>query len=269
VNVASTGELLPVIGLGTWQAFDVSSSAAERAPLEEVVRELVSLGGRLIDSSPMYGRAEEVVGEIAEKTGLRDQLFLATKVWTSGKRAGIAQMEDSFRKLRTDRIDLMQVHNLLDVDTHLLTMREWKMAGRIRYLGITHYHASGHAEVEAVLRREPLDFLQINYSVAEREAEQRILPLCADRGVAVIANRPFTSGGLLRRLRSRRLPEWAAEIDCDSWPQLLLKFVVSHPAITCAIPATADVDHLGENIGGGIGRMPDARQREMIAEAAR
>lgn len=268
MHIPSTGELLPVIGLGTWQAFDVGSTAGERAPLEEVVRELVACGGCLIDSSPMYGRAEEVVGAVVEKTGLRSQLFLATKVWTSGKRAGIAQMEDSLRKLRTDRIDLVQVHNLLDVDTHLPTMREWKLAGRIRYLGITHYHASGHRDVEAVLRRERLDFLQINYSVAEREVERRILPLCADKGVAVIANRPFTSGGLLRRLRTRKLPEWAAEIDCHSWPQLLLKFVISHPAITCAIPATADVDHLVENMGGGIGRMPDARLREMIAEAA-
>ena len=263
--IPSTGEALPAVGLGTWQTFDTGPS--EHATRAEVLIEFVNLGGTLIDSSPMYGRAESVVGALVEELGLQSQLFLATKVWTSGKRAGITQIGESMRKLHTDRLDLMQVHNLLDVETHLATLREWKAQGRIRYIGITHYHSSGHADVEALLRREPLDFLQINYSVAEREAEQRILPLAAEKGVAVIANRPFTSGGLLRRLRYQPLPEWAPELGCRSWPQLLLKFVLSHPAITCAIPATADVRHLRDNMGAGEGALPDARQRERIAAA--
>jgi diketogulonate reductase-like aldo/keto reductase len=264
-KVPSTGEELPVIGLGTWQTFDVGAAERERAPLEEVLRDFAALGGRLVDSSPMYGRSEEVVGAIAARLGLHPRLFLATKVWTSGQRKGIEQMESSLRKLRTPRLDLMQVHNLVDVDTHLATLRGWKEEGRVRYTGITHYTVSAHAEVEAVMRRETFDFLQINYSVAEPEAEKRLLPLAQEKGIAVIANRPFATGALLGRLSERPLPGWAAEIDCASWAQILLKFVISHPAITCAIPATASPAHLRDNLAAGSGRLPDEAMRARIA----
>jgi diketogulonate reductase-like aldo/keto reductase len=264
-TIPSTGEELPVLGLGTWQTFDVGASEKERAPLAEVLRDFVALGGRLVDSSPMYGRSEEVVGAVAETAGVHDRLFLATKVWTSGRQKGIEQMESSFRKMRTDRFDLLQVHNLVDVETHLATLRRWKADGRVRYIGITHYTASAHAEVEALMRRETFDFLQINYSVAEPEAERRLLPLAQEKGIAVIANRPFATGALLRRLSQRPLPGWAAEIDCASWAQILLKFVISHPAITCAIPATASPAHLRDNMAAGSGRMPDAALRGRIA----
>jgi aryl-alcohol dehydrogenase-like predicted oxidoreductase len=186
-------------------------------------------------------------------------------VWIAGKSEGIAQIEDSLHNLRTERLDLLQVHNLLDVETHLDTLRELKAQGRIRYLGITHYHSSGHADVEALLRSEQLDFLQINYSADEREIERRILPLAAEKGVAVIANRPLASGSLMRRLRGKTLPTWASDLDCRSWSQILLKFVISHPAITCAIPATSKVQHLRDNMAAGSGRMPDVRQRAAIA----
>ena len=266
-RIPSSGELLPVIGLGTWQTFDVGRSAADRAPLEEVLREFVNLGGKVIDSSPMYGNSESVAGDIAAKLGLRPRLFVATKVWTSGKSAGIEQMEESESKLKARPIDLMQVHNLVDVDTHLTTLDAWKKAKRIRYTGITHYTAGAHANVAKIIAARPVDFVQINYSVGEREAEQRLLPLAAERGVAVIANRPFASGDLFRRLRAKPLPSWAAEIDCATWAQVLLKFVVSHPAITCAIPATSKVTHLRDNMAAGVGRMPDAAMRQRIIQA--
>jgi diketogulonate reductase-like aldo/keto reductase len=265
--IPSTGEELPVIGLGTWQTFDVGASPDARAPLGEVLRALVALGGSVVDSSPMYGRSEEVVGEIAAKLGVRAQLFLATKVWTSGRAEGVRQMEDSLRRLRAERVDLMQVHNLVGVEDHLATLREWKSAGRVRYVGVTHYDESAHGAVEAVLKREPLDFLQINYSAGERAAEARLLPLAREKRVAVIANRPFGGGGLLRRLASKPVPAWAAEVDCTTWAQLLLKFVVSHPAITCAIPATSKVSHLRDNMAASRGPMPDAALRERIAAA--
>ena len=267
-KIPSSGELLPAIGLGTSRTFDVGPSPAERVPLEEVMSSFVGLGGKLVDSSPMYGNAEEVVGDLAAKLGLRPQLFLATKVWTSGKQAGIEQMEDSMRKLRSERIDLMQVHNLLDLDTHLDTLEAWKREGRIRYTGVTHYTASAQPEVARIVAARPLDFIQINYSVAERDAEQRLFPLARDRGVAVIVNRPFGAGGLLRRVAGRPLPEWAADIDCTSWAQLLLKFVVSHPAVTCAIPATSKAAHLRDNMRAGFGRLPDEETRNRIAATA-
>ena len=258
---------LPRVGLGSWQTFDVGPSPAARAPLRDVLRELVAHGEGVIDSSPMYGRSEEVIGDLTGELGIRPKLFVATKVWTSGRESGIAQMENSFRKLRTDRIDLMQVHNLVDVHTHLQTMREWQRAGRVRSIGVTHYTSSAYAAVESVLRREKVEFLQINYSVHEREAEKRLLPLAQEKDIAVLANRPFAEGALMRRLASRPLPSFASEIDCTSWAQLLLKFVISHPAITCAIPATSNVIHLRDNLAAGNGRMPDARLRERIASA--
>lgn len=259
--IPSSGERLPVIGMGTWQTFDVRSSK----PLEEILSRFVALGGKVVDSSPMYGRAERVLGDLTASLGLREKLFIATKVWTSGQTAGLRQMTESMRLLRSKTIDLMQVHNLVDVATHLKTLRQWKEQGRIRYIGITHYHAGAHDEVERIVRREPLDFLQINYSLLEREADRRLLPLARERGLAVIANRPFAEGALFRRVRGRTLPDWAREIDCASWAQIFLKWIVSHPAITCAIPATSKLSHLEDNMQAGYGRMPDEQMRRRIA----
>jgi len=264
--IPSSGEQLPIIGLGTWQTFDVGSSSTARAQLEDVLRAFVELGGRVVDSSPMYGTSEEVVGDLAAKLGLHSKLFLATKVWTMGKKAGIEQMEESFRKLRAKRMDLMQVHNLEDVAVHMPTLLEWKRAGRIRYVGVTHWTASSHDSVISAMKKWSLDFVQINYSVAEREAERRLLPLAKESGVAVIANRPFVSGELLRRLSGKPLPGWAKEIGAESWAQLLLKFAVSHPAITCAIPATSKVTHMRDNMRAALGPLPDEKLRRRIAD---
>jgi diketogulonate reductase-like aldo/keto reductase len=265
--IPSTGESIPIIGLGTWQTFDVGSSTAERSPLEQVLHTFVDSGGRLIDSSPMYGRAEEVVGDLSTRLGLNPQLFIATKVWTQGKAAGIRQMEASMRKLRRTRIDLLQVHNLVDVDVHLDTLEEWQREGRVRYIGITHYTSSAHDGVAHVLASRRVDFVQINYSAAERNLERRVLPVAQERGVAVLINRPFAEGALLGRLAGRPLPPFAAEIGCRTWAELLLKFVVSHPAVTCAIPATSSVTHLQENMRAGLDPLPDAALRERIAAA--
>ena len=266
--LAGSKELLPVIGLGTWQTFDVGTSAAERAPLEAVLREFSALGGRVIDSSPMYGQSEEVAGDLIEKLRLREKIFIATKVWITGRRAGVEQMNDSLRKLRADPIDLLQVHNLVDAGTHLDTLRGWKREGRVRFIGVTHYTASGAGAVARLLASETVDFIQINYSVGERDAEERLLPLARERGIAVIANRPFAGGELLRQLRSKPLPAWAGELDCTSWAQVLLKFSISHPAITCAIPATAKIEHLRDNLRAGTGTLPDAPLRARIAAEA-
>lgn len=266
--IPSSGELLPVVGLGTSRVFNVTPSASELAPLREVVRELVAAGGEVVDTSPMYGHSEDVVGRLSAELALRPKLFLATKVWTSGKEAGIRQMEESMRKLGASTIDLMQVHNLLDTETHLATLREWKGAGRIRYVGATHWERGAHDDVEKLLRTERLDVVQINYSVAEREVEQRILPLAREKGVAVLVNRPFARGGLLKRLSGKPLPSFAAEIGCTSWAQILLKFVVSHPAVTCAIPATSKASHMRDNMNAARGALPDEALRKRIAEAA-
>lgn len=265
--IPASGEQIPVIGMGTWQSFDVGSGAAERAQLEQVLAAFAEAGGTVIDSSPMYGSSEEVVGDLVTKTKAPAKPFIATKVWTSGKQEGIRQMQDSMRKLRVKVCDLMQVHNLLDVDTHLDTLAEWKKAGRVRYVGVTHYTASGADAVAKVITRRPVDFVQINYSVAEPEAEKRLLPLCKDRGVAVIANRPFAGGQVFSRLRSVPVPAWAREIECESWAQLMLKWIVSHPAVTCAIPASNRVEHTRDNARGGFGAMPDEKMRRRIAEA--
>jgi aryl-alcohol dehydrogenase-like predicted oxidoreductase len=265
-SIPSSGEQLPVIGLGTWRVFDVGSSISERASLEEVLRAFVQHGARVIDSSPMYGRAEEVIGELATKLGIQQSLFLATKVWTTGKHAGIESMERSVTRLQTKRIDLMQVHNLIDADTHLATLREWKSAGRVRYVGVTHYEASAFSAVEKILTHEKLDFVQINHSLMEREAEVRILPLAREKGVAVIVNRPFGGGDLFERARSQKLPEWATEFDCKSWAQFFLKWIIANSAVTCAIPATGKVAHLEDNLQGGIGRLPDAKMRQRMVD---
>jgi diketogulonate reductase-like aldo/keto reductase len=214
----------------------------------------------------MYGRAESVIGDLTSELRLRDSLFLATKVWTSGKQAGIDSMRRSFDRLRVKRLDLMQVHNLVDVDTQLATMRAWKDEGSIRYLGITHYVDSAFPEVEKILRREKLDFLQINYSIIDRAAEERLLPLARERGVAVLINRPFASGDLFARVRTRPLPDWAGEFDCKSWAQFLLKWILGNAAVTCAIPATGNVRHLEDNMTAGRGRFPDEKTRQRMAE---
>lgn len=264
--IPSSSEKLPVIGLGTWRAFDVGLTADIRRQLEDVLSLFVKVGGRLIDSSPMYGRSEQVIGDLTSTLRIRDKLFLATKVWTRGKENGIKSMERSMALLRTNRIDLMQVHNLVDVNTQLTTLREWKKEGRIRYIGITHYESGALSEIEKLMRTENFDFLQINYSLMEPEAEQSVLPLAQERGVAVIANRPFGAGDLFSKVRSKPLPDWVAEFDCRSWAQFFLKWIIANPAITCAIPATDKPDHLEDNMHGGIGRLPDAAMRRRMTE---
>jgi diketogulonate reductase-like aldo/keto reductase len=254
--IPASREAVPVIGCGTYIGFDHAPGTPEYALLPGVVGALLDGGGKVLDSSPMYGRAEATTGEVLAANGRRNEAFLATKVWTRGKREGVRQMETSLRLLRTDRIDLMQIHNLVDWRTHLATLREWKAAGRVRYVGISHYTSAAYGEVEAVLRAERLDFLQINYAIDDRDAEQRLLPLAAERGVAVIVNMPFGGGGLLRRLLATPLPAWAAEIDCTSWAQVLLKFVLSHPAVTCAIPGTRRREHMEDNLRAGVGSVP-------------
>jgi len=263
--IPSSGEKIPAIGLGTWRTFDVGASAAARASLREVLQRFVALGGRVIDSSPMYGAAESVAGDLAADLAVTDTLFLATKVWTSGRESGVTQMEQSLRRLRARRLDLMQIHNLLDWRTHLRTLREWKAAGRIRYLGVTHYTASAYDELERVLRAEPLDFVQVNYSLGERQAERRLLPLARERGIAVLVNRPFAEGGLFQRVRGRALPAWVAEVGCESWAQVFLKWILAHPAVTCVIPATSRPQHLADNMKAGGGPLPDAATRERMA----
>jgi len=265
-SVPASGEKLPVIGLGTWKVFDVDLTPENEKELSDVLSLFVKTGARVIDSSPMYGRSEEVIGTLATKLALHEKLFLATKVWTRGKQAGIDSMERSFARLGTKRIDLMQVHNLVDVATQLATMREWKAQGRFRYIGITHYDSGAFGEVEKVLRSEKLDFLQINYSIMEREAEQRLLPLAEERGVAVLVNRPFGGGDLFGHVRAKPLPDWAAEFDCLSWAQFFLKWIIAHPAVTCAIPATDNLRHLQDNMEAGSGRLPTAKQRQQMLE---
>jgi len=262
--IPSTKETIPAIGLGTWQTFDVSGT---RDPQREVLRRFAEVGGRVVDSSPMYGRAESVVGELATELTLGGKLFVATKVWTSGRDAGIAQMEESMRRLHVKNLDLMQVHNLVDWRTHLATLRGWKQAGRVRYVGMTHYTASAHDELERVLRAEPVDFVQINYSVGEREAERRLLPFARDRGIAVLINRPFAEGALFRAVRGKPIPTWATELGCDSWGQLFLKWILANPAVTCVIPATSKPEHLEDNMKAGLGPLPDAAARDRIAAA--
>lgn len=264
--IPSTGEQLPVIGCGTWQTFDVGATKEERAPLLDVLRVLFAAGGSVIDSSPMYGRSEQVVGDLLTELQAQDKAFVATKVWTTGREDGIQQMRRSMQLLQDDRIELMQIHNLLDWRTHLKTLRAWKAEGRIRYLGITHYTASAFDDLEAIMRAEKLDFVQINYSLEDRAAEKRLLPLAADRGIAVLVNQPFGGGGLLRRLANVPLPSWADEIECESWAQILLKYIVGHPAVTCAIPGTSRPAHMTDNCRAGMGVLPDeAMRKRMVA----
>ena len=254
-----------MVGLGTWQTFDVHGDAA-RAPLRQVLASFVKAGGRVVDSSPMYGAAEGVVGELASELSLHNRLFMATKVWTRGREDGIRQMETSFRRMGVERMDLMQVHNLVDVDTHTRTLVQMKAEGKIRYLGITHYTSSVYAEVERLLRTRQYDFLQINYSLGERDAERRLLPLAQELGVAVIANRPFAEGALFGRAKGKPLPPWSAELGIASWAQYFLKWIVSHPAVTCAIPGTGRPEHMADNAAAGLGVLPDGRSRERMTK---
>jgi diketogulonate reductase-like aldo/keto reductase len=263
-KIPSSGEALPAIGLGTWQSFDVGADAGARQALGGVLKALHDGGGRLVDSSPMYGRSESVVGDLDSALGLGESLFMATKVWTQGREQGVREMQRSIERMRVGRMDLMQVHNLVDVETHTRTLLEWKAAGRVRYIGVTHYAASGHGAVERALKTRQYDFVQINFSLDEPESARALLPLAAELGVAVIVNRPFATGGMFRRVRGKALPAWAGELGIQSWAQYFLKWIVSHPAVTCVIPATSDPAHMRDNLAAGSGAMPDeARRRAM------
>jgi aryl-alcohol dehydrogenase-like predicted oxidoreductase len=262
--IPQSQEPLPIVGIGTWQAFDVAPAGPDLAQRQEVLRVLFEAGGKVIDSSPMYGRAEAVVGVLLNRMKASDQAFLATKVWTSGEAAGIRQMQESIAKMQS-AIDLMQIHNLVDWRTHVRTLRTWKAERKIRYLGLTHYTVPALDELAAIMRAEQIDFVQFAYSIDERAAEARLLPLAAERGVAVLINRPFASGRLFAKVRGKALPGWAAELDCASWGQFFLKFILGHPAVTCVIPGTAKPDHARDNVAAGLGRLPDAPQRRRMA----
>ena len=265
-KIPASGEELPLIGLGTSRTFEVGQSSAERAPLKEVLEGFFAAGARLIDTSPMYGSAEAVLGELMTPD-MHRRAFLATKVWTRGARSGIEQMTHSAQLLQSARLDLIQVHNLLDLDTHLKTLHEWQESGRVRYIGVTHYTVSAHAELARVLAREKLDFVQFNYSPVTRDAEKELLPLAAERGVAVLVNRPFEDGALFQAVHGKPLPAWAGDVDAASWGQLALKYIGAHPAVTCIIPATGKLAHLQDNLAAGRGRLPGARQRAAIVQA--
>ena len=265
-RVPGTEEVLPVIGMGSSNTFDVGGGAAEREPLSEVLRFFTQAGGSVIDTSPMYGRSEQVLGDLFAELALRPKLWLATKVWTDGRESGVDQITESMRRLRTDRLELLQIHNLRDWREHLPTLRGMKDAGKLRYTGITHYRADALADVERVLRAERFDWVQINYSLAEREAERSLFPYCQEHGIAILANRPFADGALFERTRGKSLPPWIAEVGCASWAQFFLRYAASHPAVTCVIPATAKPRHMQDNAAAGAEPLPDARQRARMAE---
>jgi aryl-alcohol dehydrogenase-like predicted oxidoreductase len=264
-RIPKTGESIPAVGLGTWQVFDVAGNAAEMAHAKETLKVFVEQGGRVIDSSPMYGSSESVTGQLAAELGVRAKFFVATKVWTTGKQACIRQMEDSMKKLRVERLDLMQVHNLQDTDTHLATLRDWKAAGRVRYVGVTHYHSGAHAELERFVKRGDIDFIQVNYSLAEPDADRRLLRAAADASTAVIVNRPFAEGAMFRRVKGKPLPDWAKDIGCATWAQFFLKWILAHPTVTCAIPATRNPAHMADNMGAASGPLPDEATRRKMA----
>ncbi len=264
-KIPSTGEAIPIIGLGTSGPFEIGNAASDRAPLKDVLNAFFGAGARLIDTSPMYSTAEGVLGELMSGS-MHERVFLATKVWTRGDREGAEQMKHSAQVMKHPKLDLIQVHNLLDLDTHLKTLRAMKDEGLVRYIGITHYTVGSQADLAKIIQREKIDFVQTNYSAGTRNAEERLLPLAADRGVAVLVNRPFEDGKLFEQVEGRPLPSWAADIDCTSWGQIFLKFVFSHPAVTAAIPATGKVRHLQDNLAAARGRLPDAKQRKRIAQ---
>lgn len=263
-KIPSTGESLPIIGIGTARRYGAVTTQAERAPLREVLRRFKEMGGKAIDTAPSYGTAEMVVGDLAAELTIRDWLFIATKVGAHGRDAGIEQLEQSFKHLRTPTVDLIAVHNLQDTQTQLRTLRQWKQAGRIRYVGITTSSERQHPEFEQTMKAEALDFIQVDYALDNRKADQRILPLAADRGMAVMINLPFGRGRLFKAVQGQKLPPWASEFDCSSWAQFFLKYIVSHPAVTCAVPGTGKVEHLVDNLGAARGRLPDAATRRRM-----
>lgn len=264
--IPSTGESVPVIGMGTSGTFDAGNDRAVMAELGEVLQVFFDNGGTVIDSSPMYGSAEMVVGELLKTTRNRKALFAATKVWIDGKQDGIDQMRKSMRLMGVSVMDLMQIHNLRDWKTHLPTLRQWKAEGRIRYIGITTSHGRSHTELMQIMRSEDLDFVQFTYNIEDRTVEDNLLPLAADRRMATLINRPFQRGGLFSKVRGKALPEWAAEFDCGSWGNFFLKFVISHSAVTCVIPATAKVSHMKDNMAAGFGRLPDSTMRKRMVQ---
>ena len=263
-TIPSSGEKLPAIGVGTWQTFDVSDAPAERDPVSEVLKVLFEKGGTVVDSSPMYGRSEGVVGELSEELNINDKLFLATKVWTTGKESGIRQMNESLRLMKRKQMDLMQIHNLTDWQTHIKTLRSWKDEGKVRYIGLTHYTESAHDRLVKILGTEEVDFIQVNFNLLDRNAENKLLPYAREKNVAVLVNQPFESGNLFQRVKGKALPSWAKDIDCTTWAQFFLKFIISHPAVTCAIPGTGKPHHMLDNIGAAFGRLPTEKQRQMM-----
>ena len=263
--IPSSGESLPVVGLGTYNVFDVESTLAEIELRRKIVELLTRSGGSLLDTSPMYNRSEKVIGDIVGSGTDRESLFLATKVWTDGKKAGIRQMQRSAELMQTNVIDLMQVHNLRDTAVHMETIREWQESGQIRYSGLTHYTAGAHAALAREMQRFKPDFIQINYSMGEREAEEHLLPLAKDLGVAVLINRPFQAGALFRAVSGIEIPDWAKEF-AASWGQFFLKFIISHPAVTCVIPATSKTKHMIDNLGAGTGTLPDKAMRNRMSD---
>ena len=263
--IPSSGELLPVMGMGTSGTFDTEGDPASLATLQEVLQAFFDGGGTVIDSSPMYGNSESRVGDVLRAIPQRPKLFAATKVWTTGRQQGIAQMEESARRMNVERFDLIAVHNLQDWQTHLETLKNWKAEGKVRYIGITTSHGRDHDEFLQVMRTQPLDFVQFSYNIADRAAERELLPVAAERGIATMINRPYQRGALFTRSRGKELPALAAELDCSSWGQFYLKYILGHPAVTCIIPATASVRHMVDNMRANFGRLPDARQRaEML-----
>jgi aryl-alcohol dehydrogenase-like predicted oxidoreductase len=264
-EIPASGEQLPVIGLGTYSVFDVASSPEAIASRQAIVRALTDAGGSVIDTSPMYNRSERVIGDLVDAGTRRNSLFIATKVWTDGRDAGAAQMQRSAQLMNSEVIDLMQVHNLRDTDVHLATIRKWQDDGRIRYNGLTHYTAGAHAALEAAMQKHRPDFIQINYSLGEREADKRLLPLAQDLGIAVLINRPFQAGRLFAAVAGRELPDWAAPF-ASSWGQFFLKFILGHPAVTCVIPATSRLRHMRDNVEAGFGPLPDAAMRQRMVE---
>lgn len=265
-EIPSSGELIPVIGLGSWIQFDVGASENEREPLRKVLKRMIDYGGKAIDSSPMYGNAEKTIGDLTNEINLANEFFYATKVWTSGEQNGIKQMSESMQKMKRTKMDLMQIHNLVDWEVHLRTLRKWKNEGKIRYIGSTHYTDSAHESMRKIIESAEIDFIQINYSISDRNAEYTLFDTAIENQVGVIVNQPFGSGSLFKNIKNKALPEWAAEYNIKTWAQFFLKFIISHPAVTCVIPGTSDPENLVDNVMAGYGKMPDEKTREEMVK---